>query len=97
MGPVQLPKSMSPELKDLLMKMLSRIPTERLGANGAWEIKAHPFFKSIDWSAFTKPNHDGSFKGINVPPVESLKITKKMKAKFDANALAAAASSIAEE
>ena len=59
---------MSKDLKDLLMKMLSRIPTERLGANGAWEIKSHPFFANhIKWDDFTKPNPDGSFNNIKVP------------------------------
>ena len=33
-GPLQLPKAMSPELKDLLVKLLSRNPIERLGAKG---------------------------------------------------------------
>ncbi|GAA5990909.1 hypothetical protein JCM10908_000075 [Rhodotorula pacifica] len=39
-----------PEVKDLLLKLLDRDPEKRLGAaEGASELKAHPFFASIDW------------------------------------------------
>jgi serine/threonine-protein kinase RIM15 len=38
---------MSPEAKDLIMKLLNPNPKERLGIEG---VKAHPFFKSIDWA-----------------------------------------------
>ena len=51
-GPLQLPKNMSDELKDLLTRLLCRIPTDRLGVNGSQEIKNHPFFEGIDWGAF---------------------------------------------
>lgn len=49
-GPLQLPVQMSSELKHLLQRLLSRIPTDRLGCDGAEEIKSHPFFKCIDWN-----------------------------------------------
>ncbi|KAJ5191241.1 serine/threonine protein kinase-like protein [Penicillium cinerascens] len=35
--------------KDFIMKLLSPDPLQRLGANGAAEIKSHPFFNGIDW------------------------------------------------
>ena len=31
--------------------LLNRNPLERLGANGGAEVKAHPFFASMDWDA----------------------------------------------
>ncbi len=31
--------------------LLNRNPLKRLGANGGFEVKAHPFFASIDWDA----------------------------------------------
>ncbi|GAA0155283.1 non-receptor serine/threonine protein kinase [Lithospermum erythrorhizon] len=40
--------SLSLEAKDLINKLLCHV-NQRLGANGAHEIKAHPFFKGIDW------------------------------------------------
>jgi serine/threonine-protein kinase RIM15 len=40
---------MSPEAADLIKKLLVLDPKERLGTNGADEIKRHPFFKGINW------------------------------------------------
>ena len=39
----------SPVAKDLISKLLNSNPEERLGSNGAAEIKAHPFFQGINW------------------------------------------------
>ncbi|TIB73070.1 hypothetical protein E3Q06_01294 [Wallemia mellicola] len=39
----------SPEARDLMEKLLCSDPQKRLGANGAWEVKSHPFFADIDW------------------------------------------------
>ena len=39
---------LSKEALDLMNSMISD-PSKRLGKNGADEIKAHPFFKGIDW------------------------------------------------
>ena len=36
------------DLSDLICKLIAE-PEERLGVNGIGEIKAHPFFKEIDW------------------------------------------------
>ncbi|XP_026174107.1 serine/threonine-protein kinase LATS1 [Mastacembelus armatus] len=44
------PAKLSPEASDLIVK-LCRGPEDRLGKNGADEIKAHPFFKTIDFSS----------------------------------------------
>lgn len=41
----------SPVLRDLLEQLLIKNPTERLGANGAQEIKSHPFFAGVDWES----------------------------------------------
>lgn len=53
-APMEPPPFMSPEALDICSKLLIREPTARLGYRGAEEIKAHPFFKSIDWSALDK-------------------------------------------
>ena len=39
---------LSNEANDLIKRMISD-PNKRLGKNGADEIKAHPFFKGVDW------------------------------------------------
>nr|XP_023907544.1 serine/threonine-protein kinase tricorner [Quercus suber] len=39
---------LSPEAKDLISKLLCNV-SQRLGSKGADEIKAHPWFKGIDW------------------------------------------------
>jgi serine/threonine kinase 38 len=41
--------NISKEAEDILRKLISD-PETRLGANGADEIKNHPFFKGIDWN-----------------------------------------------
>ncbi|KAK3807158.1 MAG: hypothetical protein JOS17DRAFT_574812 [Linnemannia elongata] len=43
----------SPECKDLITRLLAR-KENRLGKNGVEEIKAHPFFKGIDWDNIRK-------------------------------------------
>ena len=40
--------TISREAEDLIAKMINN-PDERLGKNGVEEIKAHPFFKNVDW------------------------------------------------
>lgn len=51
-----------PAAKDLLSKLLNREPTERLGANGSAEIKAHPFFHAIDWRKLLQRKYEPTFK-----------------------------------
>ena len=46
-----MPQFLSPEAQALLRVLFKRNPTNRLGAgpNGIENIKAHAFFKSINW------------------------------------------------
>lgn len=41
---------LSPEARDLIDKLLVSSPAERLGVNGADEIKSHPYFSNVDWN-----------------------------------------------
>ncbi|KAN0027011.1 hypothetical protein ACTFIU_009690 [Dictyostelium citrinum] len=45
----KFPKFVSSSARSLINGLLTKDPTKRLGANGAIEIKRHPFFKSIQW------------------------------------------------
>lgn len=44
---------MSNEAKDFIKRLLTLDPSDRLGANGADEVKTHPFFAGIDWDKVT--------------------------------------------
>ena len=49
--PLLFPQDMPHDAMTLITGLLQRDPTKRLGANGAEEIKRHPFFaKYIDWN-----------------------------------------------
>ncbi|TFY55354.1 hypothetical protein EVG20_g9348, partial [Dentipellis fragilis] len=43
----------SAEARDFMERLLTLDPSRRLGANGADEVKAHPFFASIEWDKVT--------------------------------------------
>ncbi|XP_077311968.1 ribosomal protein S6 kinase alpha-4-like isoform X2 [Lithobates pipiens] len=43
--------SLSLEARDLLQKLLRKDPKKRLGAEGAFQIKEHPFYRGLDWEA----------------------------------------------
>ncbi|KAH7276700.1 hypothetical protein KP509_39G018200 [Ceratopteris richardii] len=50
----RVPEEMSPDAKDLIDKLLTEDPSSRLGANGAAEVKRHPFFKNIHWETLAR-------------------------------------------
>ncbi|KAG2535798.1 probable serine/threonine protein kinase IREH1 [Panicum virgatum] len=62
-----VPEEMSVEAQDLIDKLLTEDPHQRLGANGASEVKRHPFFKDISWDTLARqkaafvPSSDSAF------------------------------------
>lgn len=52
-GTLEFPPYISDVAKDICAKLLNRDPTKRLGSGpgDASEVKAHPFFAGIDWTA----------------------------------------------
>nr|CAB3493502.1 unnamed protein product [Digitaria exilis] len=62
-----VPEEMSLDARDLIDKLLTEDPHQRLGANGASEVKQHPFFKDISWDTLARqkaafvPSSDGAF------------------------------------
>ncbi|BFZ12288.1 hypothetical protein BsWGS_15326 [Bradybaena similaris] len=43
------PKKFSPEVKDLIQKLLTKDPSKRLGSRSVEDVRRHPFFKCINW------------------------------------------------
>uniref|UniRef100_A0A0D9ZCD4 non-specific serine/threonine protein kinase n=1 Tax=Oryza glumipatula TaxID=40148 RepID=A0A0D9ZCD4_9ORYZ len=62
-----VPEEMSSEAQDLIDKLLTEDPHQRLGANGASEVKQHQFFKDISWDTLARqkaafvPSSDSAF------------------------------------
>uniref|UniRef100_G1MRI6 Protein kinase C n=1 Tax=Meleagris gallopavo TaxID=9103 RepID=G1MRI6_MELGA len=54
------PRWITKESKDILEKLFERDPTRRLGVTG--NIRAHPFFKTINWTTLEKREVDPPFK-----------------------------------
>ncbi|CAI5461553.1 unnamed protein product [Closterium sp. Yama58-4] len=50
----EVPEEMSYEAMDLIDKLLHPEPSLRLGARGAEEVKAHPFFAGIRWETLAQ-------------------------------------------
>jgi len=63
---LDLPSSLDPETKDLITKLLERDPLKRLADPKL--LKAHPYFKSVDWGALLDKEIPAPFK----PPVKGL-------------------------
>jgi len=57
---------MSADAKNIIVNLLNRNPSKRLGAgqDGADEIKRHPFFQDIDWEKV-------GLRQMQVPPPRS--------------------------
>lgn len=63
------PGYLSVELRSLISQLLQKDPTKRLGnAQDAAEIKAHPWFKNVDWKLMEEKKVDPPF----VPYVSSM-------------------------
>jgi len=45
----------------LVEALLVSDPGARLGAHGAWELKMHPFFDSVDWDALERQKTEAAF------------------------------------
>lgn len=50
-APLKFPMSVNRTAALFIQALLNRNPLQRLGANGGAEVKAHPFFASMDWDA----------------------------------------------
>ncbi|XP_067425229.1 microtubule-associated serine/threonine-protein kinase 4 isoform X2 [Emydura macquarii macquarii] len=54
-----------PDAQDLISLLLRQNPLERLGTGGAYEVKQHQFFRSLDWNSLLRQ------KAEFIPQLES--------------------------
>ncbi|KAI0646275.1 Pkinase-domain-containing protein [Trametes meyenii] len=77
--PLLFPPDMPPDAMSVITGLLQRDPAKRLGANGAEEIKRHPFFsKHVDWHRLIAKKIQPPFK----PTVESVLDVANFDAEF---------------
>jgi serum/glucocorticoid-regulated kinase 2 len=68
--PLLFPDEVSPSARSILTSLLTRDPAQRLGVNGAEEIKRHPFFDKIDWQRLAHKKIQPPFKPSVRSPVD---------------------------
>ena len=61
-----MPSYFSNDLKDLLSKLLVKTPGKRLGVTSIADLKAHPWFGTVDWAALAARDVRAPF----IPPVD---------------------------
>ncbi|CAI9116717.1 OLC1v1017946C3 [Oldenlandia corymbosa var. corymbosa] len=72
-----IPDEMSNEAQDLIERFLAHDPDQRLGAKGASEVKAHPFFIGVDWDNLALQ------KAAFVPQPESIDDTSYFVSRYN--------------
>lgn len=101
-GKIKYPGGLSPDAKDIIGALCTVDPSQRLGnikqgdLTNSRLVKAHPFFKSIDWDALyhrkmkgpiipkVKSATDSSnFNDYDAPSSHCSAYTKDMQAKYD--------------
>ena len=68
--PLLFPDEVSSSARSILTGLLTRDPAQRLGVNGADEIKRHPFFEKIDWRRLARKKIQPPFKPSVRSPVD---------------------------
>lgn len=90
-GPLQVPPDMPPNALDLIVQLLNRDPRKRLGSGpgDAEEIKAHPFFKGVDWEDAVERRLKPPKPRVKpvVEPKEGVRIFEDEEQEEDANKL----------
>ncbi|KAF6166614.1 hypothetical protein GIB67_005476 [Kingdonia uniflora] len=71
-----VPNDMSHEAQDLINRFLTHYPNQRLGVNGASEVKAHPFFEGVNWNTLALQ------KAVFVPNPDSAEDTSYFLSRF---------------
>ena len=76
-NPLVFGDEIGPEARSVLTGLLNRDPTQRLGVNGAEEIRSHPFFANhIDFQKLIQKKIQPPFKpSVSSPVVRCLLFT----------------------
>ena len=79
MGPLKIPHTMPQPARNIILLLLNRNPTKRLGSNceDASDIKAHEFFADLDWDKVANREYT-----VMVPKVKNLVMNQKAVALF---------------
>lgn len=75
----RVPDEMSTDAQSLISCLLTEDPNHRLGANGAAEVKQHPFFRNINWDTLARQ------KAAFVPSSKNALDTSYYTSRFDWN------------
>nr|DAD35746.1 TPA_asm: hypothetical protein HUJ06_006386 [Nelumbo nucifera] len=75
----RVPEEISHEAQDLIDRLLTEDPGQRLGAKGASEVKQHVFFKDINWDTLARQ------KAAFVPASESALDTSYFTSRYSWN------------
>ncbi|XP_042494848.1 probable serine/threonine protein kinase IREH1 [Macadamia integrifolia] len=75
----RVPEEMSLEAQDLIDRLLTEDPNQRLGAKGVAEVKQHAFFKDINWDTLARQ------KAAFVPASESTPDTSYFISQYSSN------------
>ncbi|OBT65138.1 hypothetical protein VE03_04730 [Pseudogymnoascus sp. 23342-1-I1] len=65
----QLSDKLSPAARDVLVRLLHKDPAKRLGAIGPSEVKAHTFFRDVDWHELLERKYTNPLKPISATAV----------------------------
>ncbi|GFZ03431.1 protein kinase superfamily protein [Actinidia rufa] len=75
----RVPEEMSYEARDLIDRLLTEDPHQRLGARGASEVKQHSFFRDVNWDTLARQ------KAAFVPSSESALDTTYFTSRYSWN------------
>ncbi|KAL3655085.1 putative serine/threonine protein kinase ireh1 [Castilleja foliolosa] len=75
----RVPDEMSSDAYDLIDRLLTEDPNQRLGAVGASEVKQHPYFRDINWDTLARQ------KAAFVPASEGATDTSYFTSRFSWN------------
>jgi serum/glucocorticoid-regulated kinase 2 len=67
--PLVFPPEIGTDARSILTELLKRDPMQRLGVNGATEIKKHPFFANTDFKKLLQKKIQPPFKPNVASPV----------------------------